>query len=52
MCCQCNCEKEFSVPGSKIESGETITVETKCDCEGKENEFVVNKENADKNVSV
>lgn len=52
MCSHCNCKKDFSVPGSKIESGETITVESKCDCEGKENEFVVNKENADKNVSV
>ena len=39
MCSHCNCKKDFSVPGSKIESGETITVESKCDCEEKENEL-------------
>lgn len=52
MCCQCRCEKEFSVPGSKVEAGETITIEAKCDCDEKNQDYVVNKEKSDTNVSV
>lgn len=51
MCSHCNYPQDFSVPGSKIENPNQVTVKGNCD-ENQEQDYVINKEKADKSVSI